>query len=63
MIRKLTGSRATALPRCQTQQEFPQDPHIIAIAGDQRVDAELPQFGIDDVPAIAAFICKHVGLA
>lgn len=42
---------------------FPQDPRIIAIAGDQRVAAELPQFSIDDVPAIAAFIRKHVGLA
>jgi len=42
---------------------FPQDSRIIAIAGDQRVAAELPQFGIDDVPAIAAFICRHVGLA
>ena len=42
---------------------FRQDPRIIAIAGDQRVAAELPQFSIDDVPAIAAFIRKHVGLA
>ena len=42
---------------------FRQDPRIIAIAGDQRVDTELPQFSIDDVPAIAAFIRKHVGLA
>ena len=42
---------------------FPQDPRIIAIAGDQRVDAELPQFNVDDVSAIAAFIRKRVGLA
>jgi len=42
---------------------FPQDPRIIAIAGDQRVDAELPQFSIDDVSAIAAFIRRQVGLA
>jgi molybdopterin-guanine dinucleotide biosynthesis protein MobB len=42
---------------------FPQDPGIIAIAADQRVDAELPQFNIDDVSAIAAFIRKQVGLA
>ena len=42
---------------------FPQDPRIIAIAGDQRVAAELPQFSIDDVPAIAAFIRRRVGLA
>ena len=42
---------------------FSQDSRIIAIAGDQRVDAELPQFSIDDVPAIAAFIRRQVGLA
>ncbi len=42
---------------------FPQDPHVVAIAGDQRVAAELPQFDIDDVAAIAAFIRRHVGLA
>ena len=42
---------------------FLQDPRIIAIAGDKRVATELPQFGIDDVPAIAAFILRHVGLA
>jgi molybdopterin-guanine dinucleotide biosynthesis protein B len=42
---------------------FPQDPRIIAIAGDQRVASELPQFGIDEVPAIAAFIRQQTGLA
>jgi len=42
---------------------FPQDTHIVAIAGDQSVDTRLPQFGIDDVAAIAAFIRMHVGLA
>jgi molybdopterin-guanine dinucleotide biosynthesis adapter protein len=42
---------------------FPHDHHIVAIAGDQPVDTELPQFGVNDVPAIAAFIFKHVGLA
>ena len=42
---------------------FPQDPRIIAIAADQRVDTQLPQFDLNDVPAVAAFIRKHVGLA
>ena len=42
---------------------FAQDPRIIAIAGDERVATELPQFNVDDVPAIAAFIRRHVGLA
>jgi molybdopterin-guanine dinucleotide biosynthesis protein B len=42
---------------------FPQDSHVVAIASDQSVDTQLPQFSIDDVTAIAAFIRQHVGLA
>ena len=42
---------------------FPQDPRIIAIASDRKVDTALPQFSIDDVQAIAAFIRQQVGLA
>jgi len=42
---------------------YPQDSHIVAIASDQSVDTKLPQFDIDDVAAIAAFIRQHVGLA
>ena len=38
---------------------FPQDAHIVAVASDQRVDTALPQFSLDDAPAIAAFILKH----
>ena len=40
----------------------PEDKDIVAIASDQRVDTKLPQFGIDDAPAIAAFVLQHVGL-
>ena len=42
---------------------FPQDTHIVAVASDQHVDTVLPQFGLDDAPAIAAFIMQHEGLA
>ncbi len=42
---------------------FPEDPNIVAIASDQSIDTRLPQFSVDDVPAIAAFIRKQVGLA
>ena len=41
---------------------FPHDPHIIAVASDQRADTRLPQFNIDDVVAIAGFVAQHVGL-
>jgi molybdopterin-guanine dinucleotide biosynthesis protein B len=37
-----------------------QDPNIVAIASDQRVDTKLPQFELNDAPAIATFILKHV---
>ena len=42
---------------------YPQDPHIVAVASDERVDTGLPQFSLDDAPAIAAFIERHAGLA
>jgi len=42
---------------------FPEDPNIVAIASDQSIDTRLPQFSVDDVPAIGAFIRKQVGLA
>ena len=41
----------------------PQDTHIVAIAVDQRIETRLPQFSLDDVAAIAAFIRTHVALA
>jgi molybdopterin-guanine dinucleotide biosynthesis protein MobB len=40
----------------------PQDPDIVAIASDQRVETRLPQFDLNDPPAIASFIAKQVGL-
>jgi len=41
----------------------PQDPNIVAIASDGRLDTPLPQFRLDDAPAIAEFVLRHVGLA
>jgi hypothetical protein len=41
---------------------YPHDPHIVAVAGDQRAETTLPQFDIDDAAAIAAFIAQHTGL-
>jgi molybdopterin-guanine dinucleotide biosynthesis protein B len=40
----------------------PHDPDIAGIASDQRIESKLPQFDLDDVPGIAAFILSHVGL-
>jgi len=41
----------------------PHDPNIVAVASDARVDTRLPQFDLNDPPAILAFILRHVGLA
>jgi molybdopterin-guanine dinucleotide biosynthesis protein B len=35
------------------------DPHIVAIATDQRFDTALPQFGLDDAAGVAEFIASH----
>ena len=40
----------------------PQDPDIVAIASDQRVETGLPQFDLDDAPGIATFVLRHVGM-
>lgn len=41
----------------------PDDPHIVAIATDVPLESALPQFGLDDYPAIAGFVVHHLGLA
>jgi molybdopterin-guanine dinucleotide biosynthesis adapter protein len=42
---------------------FPHDSHIVAIASDARVETALPQFLLDDIDRIAAFIEQHASLA
>lgn len=41
---------------------YPFDPRIVAIASDTSIDTSLPVFPLDDVPRIAAFICKTAGI-
>jgi molybdopterin-guanine dinucleotide biosynthesis protein B len=41
----------------------PNDPHIVAIASDTKVETSLPQFDLNDDAAIAAFIMQHLQLA
>ena len=40
----------------------PDDPDIVAIASDQRLDTKLPQLDLNDVTAIAAFVLRHLEL-
>jgi len=39
-----------------------QDPSIVGIACDQRLDTKLPQLDLNDALTIATFILQHVGL-
>ena len=41
----------------------PNDPHIVAVASDQKVATKLPLLDLNDDGAIAAFILKHLKLA
>lgn len=40
----------------------PQDPHIVAVASDARIDTQLPLLDLNDVEGIAQFILKKVEL-
>ena len=40
----------------------PNDPHIVAVASDAKIETKLPLLDLNDVEAIAAFILKKVEL-
>jgi molybdopterin-guanine dinucleotide biosynthesis adapter protein len=40
----------------------PNDPHIVAVATDARIETGLPLLDLNDPAAIARFILKHLGL-
>ncbi|HEX3864151.1 MAG TPA: molybdopterin-guanine dinucleotide biosynthesis protein B [Stellaceae bacterium] len=42
---------------------YPDDPFVVAIATDEPLAAPLPLLPLDDPPAVARFICDHLGLA
>ena len=41
----------------------PQDPHIVAVASDTKVDTKLPMLDLNDDAGIAEFIVQHLKLA
>ena len=41
----------------------PQDPHIVAVASDAKIETKLPQLDLDDDAGIAEFIVRHLKLA
>lgn len=40
----------------------PNDPHIVAVATDAKVDTKLPLLDLNDPPGIAAFVISHLKL-
>jgi molybdopterin-guanine dinucleotide biosynthesis adapter protein len=44
-------------------QLHPNDPHIVAVASDQKIGAKVPVLDLNDVPAIGGFILRHLELA
>jgi molybdopterin-guanine dinucleotide biosynthesis adapter protein len=39
----------------------PEDADIVAVVTDEALDTQLPQFGLDDIEAIARFVLQHMG--
>jgi molybdopterin-guanine dinucleotide biosynthesis protein MobB len=41
---------------------YPDDPHVVAIASDEALDAPIPLLPLGDAGVVAAFISDHLGL-
>ena len=41
---------------------YPNDPHVVALATDEKLDTQLPQFRLDDYDGVAEFILLYLGL-
>ena len=59
----IEGFKHEAIPKLEVHRAvvgepllFPHDSHITAVASDATVDTMLPQFSLDDITGIAAFI-------
>jgi molybdopterin-guanine dinucleotide biosynthesis adapter protein len=63
------GYKSEPIPKIEVHRRaasapllHPDDPHIVAIATDEKLGSELPQFALDDAEAIARFVLHHLGL-
>ncbi len=63
------GWKHHAIPKIEVHRKlsdkpllFPKDKHVVAIATDETLATELPQFGLEDADAVADFIVKYLGL-
>lgn len=65
----IEGFKREHIPKLEVYREsvgepplYPHDANIVAIASDQRIDTERPQFDLNHPVAIAEFVLDHVGL-
>jgi molybdopterin-guanine dinucleotide biosynthesis protein B len=63
------GWKFHAIPKIEVHRKlagkpllFPDDQHVVAIATDEALATDLPQFGLEDADGVAAFIVQHLGL-
>lgn len=49
-------------PETGEQTLFPHDSNVVAVVSTVRLDTQLPQFDLNDAPAVAAFILRQTGL-
>lgn len=64
------GFRSNPIPKIEVYREangkdliHPHNPHVVAIATDVSLETGLPQFGLNDVPAVADFILDYLEMA
>ena len=63
------GWKHHAMPKIEVHRKlsekpllFPEDASVIAVASDESLATDLPQFDLDDSAAVAQFIIKYLGL-
>jgi molybdopterin-guanine dinucleotide biosynthesis adapter protein len=63
------GWKHHALPKIEVHRKlsdkpllFPADANVVAVATDERLATDLPQFGLDDAEGVAGFIIQFLGL-
>jgi len=63
------GWKFNAIPKVEVHRKladkpllFTEDRSVVAIATDEQLASELPQFGLEDAEGVAQFIIRHLGL-
>lgn len=63
------GWKFNAIPKLEVHRAlsgkpllFPEDEHVVAVATDESLATDLPQFALDDAAGVAQFIIRHLGL-